>query len=202
MKRLFLLLTLVLAIHTSWAQDTPRAKKCVAEVRKQYAAAKERSEREEKEEYAPKENMTVNLNYIIPGCGPTAETLHYLFTAKDGEEPGVRTYQPLLITRKYNVAARQMYEEYLFDGRTDGRNHLHAFPTRQLQWRERRDTLLFRPRRKSMGNRQGRTRHGRCLCQTAGSRPEGSSRPTHQPRVLKSEPTATPRKRIFLSNSP
>ena len=118
MNRLFLLLTLVLAIHTSWAQDTPRAKKCVAEVRKQYAAAKERNEREEKEEYAPKENMTVNLNYIIPGCGPTAETLHYLFTAKDGEEPGMRTYQPLLITRKYNVAARQMYEEYLFDGQT------------------------------------------------------------------------------------
>lgn len=59
------------------------------------------------------------FHYVIPGCGPTTETLSYYYQLNDEPEEDVPTYLLYLVTRKYNVAALQFYEEYLFDPETD-----------------------------------------------------------------------------------
>ena len=59
--------------------------------------------------------MEVISHYVIPGCGPTEEVIHYYFTLD--EDPETETYvnRLYLITRSYNVAARKFYQEFLFD---------------------------------------------------------------------------------------
>jgi hypothetical protein len=52
----------------------------------------------------------------LPGSGPSVEIFHCYFDLDVQAEPMWEVhYRPYFITRKYNIAARNFYEEYLYD---------------------------------------------------------------------------------------
>ena len=83
----------------------------VKEVRAAYAAAKEKISLADGER-SPRNDAVVTLHYNVPGTGPRTVTAHCYFEL-DTDEDGAH-YYPFFITLKYNVAAREFYEEYLF----------------------------------------------------------------------------------------
>lgn len=89
----------------------------ISAIRAAYAEAKQQVEINNyaQEQNVPRSDMEVVSHYVIPGCGPTEEVIHYYFTLEDDPEQGTCVYKPYLITRSYNVAARKFYEEFLFD---------------------------------------------------------------------------------------
>lgn len=110
-----LIITLMLAVMTAAnAQTNGNDKAKVAEIRAKYSMYKELAARNKNEE-APRSDMTITSNYIIPGCGPTKENIYYAFDLQQDGETGSDYYWPYLIERSYNVAARNYYQEYLYD---------------------------------------------------------------------------------------
>ena len=110
--------TIVLLLVLSLTAQAQNAQ--LAQIRKQYAEAKQQvadAERLQKEGQ-PGNILTVTNSYQMPGCGPTNETICYYYNGRYDEEVSVVIYRPYLIIRKFNVAARQFYQEFLFD--TDG----------------------------------------------------------------------------------
>lgn len=103
-----LLLLFVLSM-TSQAQNTR-----LAEIRKIYAEAKEIMANKKKAE-VPLDETVVTSNYMAPGAGPIKDVTHYYYTGEFDENLGNVFYTPYFITRKYNVGAREYYEEFLFD---------------------------------------------------------------------------------------
>ncbi|MDO4993736.1 MAG: hypothetical protein Q4E32_01890 [Bacteroidales bacterium] len=86
------------------------------EIRAKYAEAWQMVNEQLRDNETPNKNyMTATLRYVIPGCGQTNETLCYYYMLDDDNESGEMAYCLYLVTRKYNVAARQFYEEYLYD---------------------------------------------------------------------------------------
>ena len=81
-------------------------------IRAAYAEAKEKIKTTEAGA-APRNDVTATLHYMVPATGERTEVFHAWFDL-DTDENGAR-YEPYFITRKYNVAARNVYEEYLFD---------------------------------------------------------------------------------------
>ena len=115
MRRLcFSLMALLMATLTAGAQTSPEAKARVAEIRKMYAGAKEIMANKKKAEVPPDETV-VTSNYMAPGGGPTKDVTHYYYSGEFDENLGNVFYTPYFITRKYNVGAREYYEEFLFD---------------------------------------------------------------------------------------
>lgn len=106
-----IVLMLVLAATTQ-AQDAQ-----VEQIRKQYAEAKQKVADAERlqDEGQPGNILTVANSYQMPGCGPTSETVHYYYSGRYDEEVSEVIYRPYLITRKFNVAANQFYQEFLLD---------------------------------------------------------------------------------------
>lgn len=105
-----------LATVPTLAQDVTPAE--INSIRTAYRAAKEQVELNEhaQDQNVPRSDMEVVSHYVIPGCGPTEEVIHYYFRL--GEDPvlGTPVYSIYFITRSYNVAARKFYQEFLFDG--------------------------------------------------------------------------------------
>ena len=116
MRRFFFLLSLLMACMSMQAQQGPAADR-VATIRRLYAEAKQLIAQKAQEENTRNE-LTVNSHLMVPGCGITEETIHYYFELADGDESDFYSYQPYLITRSYNVAARKFYEEFLYDRQT------------------------------------------------------------------------------------
>lgn len=89
----------------------------IAAIRAAYRNAKEQVEinSHAQELNVPRNDMEVVSHYVIPGCGPTEEIIHYYFTLDEDTETGTYVNKLYLITRSYNVAARKFYEEFLFD---------------------------------------------------------------------------------------
>ena len=85
----------------------------VKSIRAAYAAAKEKIRLSGGEDGAPRNDATATLHYMVPGSGPCTEVFHCYFDLETDEDGA--HYQPYFITRKYNVAAREFYEEYLFE---------------------------------------------------------------------------------------
>lgn len=107
------LLALVLGTALSLsAAAQNRASDVVKEVRAAYAAAKEQIKLTSGEDGAPRNDVTATLHCMVPATGPRTEVFHCYFEL-DTDEDGAH-YQPYFITRKYNIAARNFYEEYLF----------------------------------------------------------------------------------------
>ena len=110
----FITLLMALATLPSHAQELTKAE--MASIRAAYRAAKERVElnNHAQEQDVPRSDMEIVSHYVIPGCGPTQEVIHYYFTL--GEDPvlGTPVYNIYFITRTYNVAARKFYQEFLF----------------------------------------------------------------------------------------
>ena len=110
MRNLFILLTLLLVLTgTIQAQNAH-----VANIRKKYAEAKEVMANKKKAEL-PLDETVVTSNYMSPGAGPVKDVTHYYYSGEFDENLGNVYYTPYFITRKYNVGAREYYEEFLFD---------------------------------------------------------------------------------------
>ena len=108
-KLLFAVSVFLFALCASaLAQDNPDV---VKEVRASYAAAKEKIKLADGEE-SPRNDAVATLHYNVPGTGPRTVVAHCYFDL-DTDEDGAH-YYPYFITLKYNVAAREFYEEYLF----------------------------------------------------------------------------------------
>lgn len=86
----------------------------VAQIRKLYARAKETMAQKKKAELPPDETV-VTSNYMAAGAGPIKDVTHYFYSGNFDENLGNQYYTPYFITRKYNVGAREYYEEFLFD---------------------------------------------------------------------------------------
>lgn len=86
----------------------------VAKIRKMYAEAKEMMANKEKAEL-PVDETIVTSNYMAPGAGPVKDVTHYYYSGDFDENLGNVYYTPYFISRKYNVGARDFYEEFLFD---------------------------------------------------------------------------------------
>ena len=113
-RKVLLLTLLVFSCMTLQAQSSPQAKARVAEIRKMYAAAKDLVEKNGKGN-TPRSDTEIVSQYVVPGTGPTKEVIHYYYELQTDEDLGVPFYQSYLITRKYNVAAREFYQEFLYD---------------------------------------------------------------------------------------
>jgi hypothetical protein len=89
----------------------------LAEIRKMYAAAKQEIENVKKlvKEGQPGNEMVVNNNLQMPGSGPSREEIHYYYHSTYDEVTGTPVYVPYFISRKYNIAANNFYQEFLFD---------------------------------------------------------------------------------------
>jgi len=112
----YIVLLMALTAMQAHAQDVTKAE--MASIRAAYSAAKEQIELNShaQEQNVPRSDMEIVSHYVVPGCGPTEEVIHYYFTP--GEDPvlGTPVYNIYFITRSYNVAARKFYQEFLFDG--------------------------------------------------------------------------------------
>ncbi len=112
----FIVLLMAIAAVPVQAQEVTKAE--MASIRSAYSAAKEQIERNSRaqEQNVPRSDMEIVSHYVVPGCGPTEEVIHYYFTL--GEDPvlGTPVYNIYFITRTYNVAARKFYQEFLFGG--------------------------------------------------------------------------------------
>lgn len=109
MRTIATLLLLFVLSMTTQAQNTR-----LAEIRKMYAEAKEIMANKKKAEVPPDETV-VTSNYMAPGAGPIKDVTHYYYTGEFDENLGNVFFTPYFITRKYNVGAREYYEEFLFD---------------------------------------------------------------------------------------
>ena len=112
----FIALLMALTTLPSRAQEITKAE--MAGIRAAYSAAKEQIELNShaQEQNVARSDMEIVSHYVIPGCGPTEEVIHYYFTL--GEDPvlGTPYYQLYFISTSYNVAARKFYHEFLFGG--------------------------------------------------------------------------------------
>ncbi|MBR5725733.1 MAG: hypothetical protein IKX56_03255 [Muribaculaceae bacterium] len=115
MRRFTLTILMALLVLVNYAQEVTDAE--ISAIRAAYSTAKEQVELNShaQEQNVPRSDMEVVSHYVIPGCGPTEEIIHYYFTLDEDPEQGTCVYKPYLITRSYNVAARKFYQEFLFD---------------------------------------------------------------------------------------
>ena len=111
MKKLYLLvLAAVVCSQTATAQSV------VENIRKAYAEAKAEIANISSEDGYPPEYYQLNVVQNLPGTGPHHEDVLMIF--KEEPAPEGVVYPPhriFFVTTKYNFAARQFYEEYLFD---------------------------------------------------------------------------------------
>lgn len=109
MKKLLLSAVLLMMAMVVQAQNAQ-----LSDIRKKYAEAKEMMANKKKADLPPDETV-VTSNYMAPGAGPIKDVTHYYYTGEYDENLDNVYYTPYFITRKYNVGAREYYEEFLFD---------------------------------------------------------------------------------------
>lgn len=109
MKTVTTLLLLFVFSMTMQAQNAQ-----LADIRKKYAEAKEIMANKKKAELPPDETV-VTSHYMASGAGPVKDVTHYFYTGEFDENLGNVYYTPYFITRKYNLGAREYYEEFLFN---------------------------------------------------------------------------------------
>ena len=117
MKKPISLLAVLLLAALTLSAVPDRRSDAIAAVRKAYQEAKE-SMAINAEETIPSNDLTATYHYNIPGCGETTEVIHAWFYLEEHEEDWGSSYPIYFITRKYNIAAGNYYEEYLFDDET------------------------------------------------------------------------------------
>lgn len=110
----FIVLLMALMAMPSRAQEMTKAE--MAGIRAAYSAAKAQVERNShaQEQNVPRSDMEIVSHYVIPGCGPTEEVIHYYFTLDEDPVLGTPYYKLYFISTSYNVAARKFYQEFLF----------------------------------------------------------------------------------------
>lgn len=120
MKTILFTIALFLSGLIALAQNTPENQKEVAEIRKLYAQAKQEMEGLDglEREGLPPNKTVFSSNYNEAGTGPTKEVVTYYHRVAYDEEAEMSFHRTFFITRKFNVAAREFYQEFLYD--TDG----------------------------------------------------------------------------------
>ena len=110
----FIVLLMVLTAAPTQAQEMTKAE--MAAIRAAYSAAKEQIELNShaQEQNVPRSDMEIVSHYVVPGCGPTEEVIHYYFTLDEDPVLGTPYYKLYFISTSYNVAARKFYQEFLF----------------------------------------------------------------------------------------
>lgn len=123
MKKSFLLIYVLMMtfVLSAQAQTSPETKKDVADIRKLYAEAKKEIDGLDKmeREGLPPNKTVFSSNYNEAGTGPTKEVITYYYRVAYDEEAGMPLHRPFFITRKFNVAAAEHYQEFLFDENGD-----------------------------------------------------------------------------------
>lgn len=126
MKRLSaIILVCLLTILQAQAQTTRKettvkpqqkatAQQVVTDIRKKYAQVKQRQEERKKAELPPDETV-VTSNYMAAGAGPVKDVTRYYYDGDFDEDLGREDYKVYFMVRKYNVGAREFYQEFLFD---------------------------------------------------------------------------------------
>ena len=67
-------------------------------------------------------HMVMTNQHLEPGIGPQKETLHYYYRRTEDMTTGMFYYKPFLITRKYDIAEQDFYEEFLYIDSNEGLN--------------------------------------------------------------------------------
>lgn len=109
MRKIASFVLLLMLSATVQAQNTQ-----VTNIRQMYAKAKESMASRKKAELPPNETV-VTSDYMAPGAGPVKDVTHYYYNSDFDENLGNYFHTPYFITRKYNVGARDYYEEFLYD---------------------------------------------------------------------------------------
>ena len=60
------------------------------------------------------DETVVTSNYMAAGAGPIKDVTHYFYDGDFDEDLGMQRYTPYFIVRKYNVGAKDYYQEFLF----------------------------------------------------------------------------------------
>jgi hypothetical protein len=117
MKNFLITIVLLLSAMAVQAQTSPTAKKEVADIRKQYAEAKQEMEALDKKERQglPSNKTVFSSSYNEAGIGPAKEVITYYDKVASDEESEISFHRPFFITRKFNVAAKEFYQEFLYD---------------------------------------------------------------------------------------
>ena len=110
----FIVLLMALMTMPLRAQEVTKAE--MASIRAAYIAAKEQIElnNHAQEQNVPRSDMEIVSHYVVPGCGPTEEVIHFYFTLDEDPVLGTPYYKLYFISTSYNVAARKFYQEFLF----------------------------------------------------------------------------------------
>ena len=97
------------------AQTDPKVKAQVEDIRRMYAEAKHLVAHSEEPDQDWYEDMEIHRRQMCSGVGMVYETQRYFYLSDFDDERGYEVASLHFITRRYNSAARQYYEEYLFD---------------------------------------------------------------------------------------
>lgn len=115
MKKIFLMMLALCLTTALQAQNT------VESIRKTYQSVHEwiaqMTPNEEGETALPPEYFDLRVEQNLPGTGPHHENIRMFYGELEPEEEG-DPYPPhylCFVTAKYNFAAREFYEEYLYD---------------------------------------------------------------------------------------
>lgn len=112
MKTIFSTIVLLFLLCLTTAGQNKQAE--VAKIRKAYATAKTDAEKALNGSDPLLGHMVMTNSHIEPGVGPQQETLEYYYRRTEDQTTGMYYYKPFLITRKYNIAAQDFYEEFLY----------------------------------------------------------------------------------------
>ena len=94
----------------------------VAKIRKAYATAKADADKAQKGSDPRLGRMVITNSHVEPSIGPQKETIHYFYRRAEDQTTGMFYYKPFLITRKYDIAAQDFYEEFLYIDSDEGLN--------------------------------------------------------------------------------
>ena len=114
MKKMMILLAALMMASSSLSAAQDRRSDAISAVRKAHKEAKEVCARSN-DSSIPRNDLTITYHYMVPACGETCDTIRGWFELTQDEENWTNSYPIFFITRKYNIAARNFYEEYLFD---------------------------------------------------------------------------------------
>lgn len=120
-KRLIYLLLAAVAAAIPASAVTPKAAKArIDQIRKVYASARQLIAMGQEEPNVINQ-FTVSVNQMYPGSGPHQEKLTVYFTLDEPEDLDngeIWTNNLYFAENKYNIAAHEFSEEFLFDERT------------------------------------------------------------------------------------